>query len=85
MNYVQDNAPTMTTDDTSDGVMALRYCSAYTGEVMALRYCSAYTGEVMALSCRSALFASHMIQIHSDKVHNIQAPAWGILCGKRED
>jgi hypothetical protein len=72
MNYVQDNAPTMTTDDTSDGVIALRYCSAY-------------TGGVMALSCRSALFASHMIQIHSDKVHNIQAPAWGILCGKRED
>ena len=71
MNYVEDNAPTMAIDDTS--------------ELMALRCCSAHTSEVMALTCRSALFAFHMIQIYSDKVHNIQAPAWRILCSKRED
>jgi hypothetical protein len=71
MNYVEDNAPTTTTDETS--------------EVTALRCCSARTSEVMALTCRSALFAFHMIQIYSDKIHNIQAPAWGILCSKRED
>jgi len=71
MNYVEDNAPTMTIDDNS--------------EVMALRRCSAHTSEVVALTCRSALFAFHMIQIYSDKVHNVQALAWGILCSKRED
>jgi hypothetical protein len=58
MNYVEDNAPTMTIDDTS---------------------------EVMALRCRSALFAFHIIQIYSDKVHNMLAPAWGIVSSKRKD